>query len=80
MSIMSIIFLGKSPRLSQGLSQSPLMPGYARMLCISYVLVMKMIKLDHVLHGNYGQLWSNYGHYRPLLMIMKCFNKHIIDT
>ena len=52
-----------------------------KVLCMSYVLVMKMIQLDYVLHGNYGQLWSNYGHYRPLWMIMKCFSKkHIIDT
>ncbi len=44
-------------------------------LCMSYVLFMKMSKLDYVLHGNYELFWSNYGHYRPLLMIMKCFTK-----
>ena len=50
-------------------------------LCMSYVQVMKISKLDYVLHGNYELLWSNYGHYRPLLMIMKCFSKkHIIQT
>ncbi len=47
-------------------------------LCMSYVQVMKISKLDYVLHGNYELLWSNYGHYRPLLMIMKCFSKHFI--
>jgi hypothetical protein len=50
-------------------------------LCMSYVLVMKMSKLNYVLHGNYELLWSNYGHDRPLLMIMKLFSKkHIIQT
>jgi hypothetical protein len=50
-------------------------------LCINYVQVMKISKLDNILHGNYELFWSNYGHYRPLLMIMKCFSKkHIKQT
>ncbi len=50
-------------------------------LCINYVQVMKISKFDYVLHVNYELLWSNYGHYRPLLMIMKCFSKKsIIQT
>ena len=50
-------------------------------LCMCYVQVMKISKLDYVLHGNYELLWSNYGHYQPLLIIMKCFsNKNIIQT
>ena len=32
-------------------------------LCMRYVQVMKISKLDYVLHGNYELLWSNYGHY-----------------
>ncbi len=44
-------------------------------LCMSYVLVMKMSEVDSVCHGYYELLWSNYGHYRPLLMIMKSFPK-----
>ncbi len=51
------------------------------MSCMNYVQVMKISKLDYVLHGNYEPLWSNYGHCLPLLMIMKCFSKkHIIQT
>ncbi len=50
-------------------------------LCMSYAQVMKISKLDYVLHGNYELLWSNYGHYRPLLMICKVFSKkNIIQT
>ncbi len=50
-------------------------------LCMSYVQVMKISKLDYVLHGNYELLWSNYGHYRPLLMIYEVFSKEqIIQT
>jgi hypothetical protein len=44
-------------------------------LCMRYVQVMKISKLDYVFHGNYELLWSNYGHYRPFLMIMKYFKK-----
>ena len=56
----------------------------SKLLCISYVLVMIMITglcTSLELWTIMVELWSNYGHYRPLSTIMKCFSKkHITKT